>query len=415
MPRATVAGRGRQGRQLRRLALLRAVALAVILSSPPARALPVGENVEVYGYGQFWLTLLEQMEDARGLFQHPSGDEATDVASGFRVNRLRLGLDAEVLGGKLGGELLVKLEGVPGLLDAAVRVVPLPWLAIQVGQFKIPSTAENLCPDRDLPFVLRTDLSTALADFSLSRTIYTSSLFYGNRSWQRDTGVGIRAGWEGTRAAIRGRVMVGNGLGANLFISGNTARGFLITNRAQFSYAGRIEVEPVRDVVVLGGHGSWNRHDDVVFSSGRTVLDLHRASASGDAEVRIAAIGLRLGGLGGWGTVLEDSNADERVDYRYAGGSGWTSWTLTPMLQAATRGRWGDRHHLSLGFRFERFSTQVDEAAEWTHQDNWTIGLTWQYRSHVKLQFEAVLRRTDEPFTPDLDDDLFLLSAGFVI
>jgi hypothetical protein len=392
------------------------LALALLLAAPgAARAWEVNDDLEVYGYAQIWLTIVEQMEDARGLFQHPSGDEAVHTATGFRLNRARVGLDVDFADELLAASLLFKLEGAPGILDLVIAVRPLPWLSVLVGQFKVPSTAENLTSDRHLPFVLRTDLSGALADYSLSRTIYTSSLLHGNRSYSRDLGVGLLLHHEDERFAFRGRLMVGNGLGANLFISGQTARGFLITNRSQFLYAGRLELEPIRRRLIVGGHVSWNRHDDAVFNSGRTVFDLHRLSASGDVEIRVAEIGLRGGGQGGWGAVLEDANGDDRVDYRYFGGSGWVSWNLMPMLRAASQGRWSEQHHLTLSYRYERFTTQVDEASIRTHRDNHTIGVGWQYRRWVKLQLEIVRRVTDAPYEVDLDDDLVLLSAQFAL
>ena len=393
------------------LALLAALALW----PAPARAWEVSEQVDVFGYAQVWLTIVEQVEDARGLFQHPSGDEAADSATGFRLHKARVGLTADFAHDVLGADLLVKLEGAPGLLDLAFRVEPLPWLQVLVGQFRIPSTAENLVSDRHLPFVLRTDLSGALADYSLSRTRASSSLLSGNRSYRRDLGLGLKLGHEGERFAVRGFAMIGNGLGANLFVSGQTARGFVLTNRPQFFYGGRVEVEPLRHVILVGGHVSWNRHDDVVFNSGRTVFDLHRLSASGDLEIRVAEIGLRVGGLGGWGAVLEDDNGDERVDYRYFGGSGWVSWSLTPMLRRASRGGWSRHHHLTIAYRYERFTTQVDEASIRSHRDTHTVGLGWQYRGWVKLQLEVALRRDDVPYEHDLDDDLVLLSALFAI
>ena len=395
-----------------RRALLSLLA-ALALWPMPAGAMEVNDHLEVFGRAQIWLTIVEQMEDARGLFQHPSGDEAVDTVTGFRLKKARVGLEADFARDILHANLQFKLEGAPGILDLAIRITPLPWLTFLVGQFRIPSTAENLTATGHLPFVLRTDLSGTLADFSLSRTNDSSSLLAGNRSYRRDLGVGLKAGHEGDRFAIRSFVMVGNGLGANLFISGQTARGFLVTNRPQFFYGARVEVEPIRHVVLLGGHFSRNKHDNVVFNSGRTVFDLHRLSASGDLEIRVAEIGLRGGGQGGWGAVLEDDNGDERVDYRYFGGSGWVSWNLMPLLRRASAGRWSADHHLSIGYRYERFTTQVDEASIRTHQDNHTWGLSWQYREWVKLQLEVVHRVTDKPYEHDLDDDLILLSALF--
>jgi len=402
---------------MHRRILCGALTLGVLLSahSRTVHAYEVTDDLDIYGYFQAWLTVYEQMQDAQGLFQDITNDPAADFTSGFRMARLRLGLDYTFLGGKLGVALLLKLEGDPGMLDVNARWMPFKWLTIQIGQMRIPSTAENLRADRDLGFVLRTELSDALADFSLSRTNYPSSLMHGNRSFRRDFGLGVKAHCEGRLFAARAFLMMGNGLGANLFISGDSARGFLITNKAQFFWAGRVELEPWREHIVIGGHFSYNRHDNVVFESGRTVLDIDRLSGSGDLELRFARLGLRLGGLGGYGEINEDFNVDGRTDFRYWGGSGYLLWDLAPMLRWLTRGRFAPHHHIVLGFRYERYASNWDEAALWTHLTTYTVGATYRYGSTVKLQLNAVLRRTDKPFYPDLDDDLYVLSVQFAL
>jgi len=391
------------------------VGVLVCGRAAPAQAAEVTEDLEVSGYFQAWFTLLEQMEDAQGLFQDITNDPAADFTSGFRLARLRVGLDYAFLRGKVGVSLLLKLEGDPGMLDANARWTPWKWLTVLVGQMRIPSTAENLRADRDLDFVLRTDLSDALADFALSRTNYPSSLMRGNRSYRRDFGLAVKGRYEGRHFAARAFLMMGNGLGANLFISGDTARGFLITNQAQFFWGARVEIEPWPKHLILGGHVSYNRHDNVVFNSGRTVLDIDRLAGSGDAELRFDRLGLRLGGLGGYGEINEDFNADGRTDFRYWGGSGYLLWDLQPMMRRATKGRFGAHHHIVVGFRYERYASNWDENAEWTFQTTYTAGVTYRYHSHIKLQLNAVLRRTDKPFRPDLDDDLYVLNIQFAL
>jgi hypothetical protein len=381
----------------------------------PAHAVEVTEDLEISGYFQAWFTLVEQMEDAQGLFQHITNDPAADFTSGYRLARLRMKLDYTFLHDKVGISGLLKLEGDPGMLDVNARWMPWKWLTVQIGQMRIPSTAENLRSDRDLPFVLRTDLSDALADFALSRTNYPSSLMHGNRSYRRDFGLAVKGRYKGRHFAARAFLMMGNGLGANLFISGDTARGFLITNKAQFFWGARVEIEPWPQHLVLGGHASYNRHDNVVFNSGRAVLDIDRLSGSADLELRFKRLGLRLGGLGGYGEINEDFNVDGRTDFRYWGGSGYLLWNLQPMLRRATGGRFGIHHHIVLAFRYERYASNWDENPEWTLQTTYTAGVTYRYQNHVKLQLNAVLRRTDRPFQPDLNDDLYVLSLQFAL
>lgn len=402
---------------MRRRLLCGTLLLGALLTAHarPARAYEVTEDLEIYGYFQAWLTLVEQMEDAQGLFQDITNDPAADYTSGFRMARLRVGLDYTFLKGKLGVALLLRLEGDPGMLDVNMRWMPLPWLTVLLGQMRFPSTGENLRPDRDLDFVMRTDLSDALADYSMSKTNFPSSLMHGNRSFRRDFGLGIKAKYEGSHFAARGFVMMGNGLGANLFISGDAARGFLITNKAQFFWGARVELEPWPKHIILGGHFNYNRHDNVVFNSGRTVIDIDRISGSGDLELRYDRLGLRAGGLGGYGEINEDFDVDGRTDLRYWGGSGYLLWDLQPMLRWLTRGRLSTRHHVVIGFRYERYASNSNEAQLWTYETVYTAGLSYRYHHNVKVQFNAVLRRSDEPFMPDLGDDLFVLNVQFAL
>lgn len=381
----------------------------LILPAGAAQAYKLNDRLEVYGYAQTWLTLYEQMEDARGLFQFPSGDEATDATTGFRLQRARIGVHAWFLRGIVGASLQLKAEGDFGLLDVVAKVRPHRVIEIWIGQFKIPSTAENLADDRKQPFLLKTRLSEFLADYGLSRTTYASSLFYGNRSSSRDLGVGLKLEVKPGRRPIRAFVMAGNGLGANLFISGNTQRGFLITNKGQLFWAGRVEVEPVPGWLVLGGHGSYNQHDNVVFNSGRAVLDLYRVNGSGDVTLTIPPAGITLSGLGGYGVNLEDENGDGKQDFRYGGVAAHLLWNLTPLLRHLTRGRYSPLHQLSLEFRYEWTFTVSDEAPERIVYQRYTAGATYAFRDVFKVQFNAILNRTAKPFVADLDDDAFIL------
>jgi len=166
----------------RRLSALLLPAVLLLGLPRPAAAWVFSDRLEVYGYAQTWLTILDQAESVSGVIQYPSQHEGETATTGFRLNRLRAGVNAWVLDGLLGGSLQLSLVGNFGLLDVVLKVRPLPWLEIRAGQFKVPSTFENLEDDRSQDFILRTDLSNALADFSLSRTNYASSLFYANRS-----------------------------------------------------------------------------------------------------------------------------------------------------------------------------------------------------------------------------------------
>ena len=113
--------------------------------------------------------------------------------------------------------------------------------------------------------------------------------------------------------------------------------------------------------------------------------------------------------------VNEDFNVDGRTDFRYWGTSGYLLWDLQPLLGALTRGRFSPHHRLVLGFRYERYYSNWDEAPESTVQTHYTVGVTYRYHTHVRLQFNVVLKRTDKPFFPDLGDDLYVLALQLAL
>lgn len=386
------------------------VFLLLGIHAEPARASEFNKDLEVYGYAQAWLTLYEEMEETRGLFQNPSRDEAADVATGFRLHRARAGLRYDVPDSVLGVNFQLKFESPIEILDLVVRVQPWDWLVLNVGQFKFPSVRENLEEDSSLDFLLRSDLSTLLADYSLSRTIYPSSLFYGNRSLNRDFGIGLKLNVAPWNRPLRVFLMVGNGLGGNLFVGGATQREFLVANRGQFLYAGRAEFELIPRWLELGGHASYNRHDNVVFNSGRVVLDLYRVSWSADAKVTLGGTGVRIEGAVAQALVLEDAYGDGKADFAVRGWETRVVWRLNPLLAFLGMGEeFSSRHGFELAARFEQVETEVDESGSPTTHRNLTLGGTYYFREDLALRFNSILRWTNEPFVPDLKDNAYIL------
>jgi hypothetical protein len=390
-----------------RPALLLAALAACLATPAPARAYEISKQLEVYGYAQGWLTLYEQMADARGLFQHPSGDEATDSVSGFRIATARVGLRLQTADGRFGVVTQLRFEENPGILDLYARATPARWLSFQVGQFKVPSVFENLQENCDLDFITRTRIADALADYSLSRTTYASSLFYGNKSAQRDLGVGLKGEVRPGGVPLRWFAMVGNGLGATLFIGGNTAREYVITNHfGHYFYSGRVEVEPWPKVITLGGHGSYNRHDNIVFNSGRAVLDLDRFSYSADARVAIPGTGLRLAGAYGAGEIRDDTLGTGKTDFAY---SGWEA-RLVPLLRRATPHRFWRENLFEVAFRYDEVRTEADETGVHVRRRTFTPGLGYRFGTWVKVQLNYILRRDHDPLQPVPANDSLILS-----
>lgn len=375
-----------------------------------AEAHEFNDQAEVFGYGQFWFTLHEQVEEADELYQSPSRDPAATSASGLSINRARLGARLRLLEGSLRLFVQLKLERDPSLLDLALWVRLARWLELGIGQQKIPSTYENLTPGHQLDFIQRSLFSRKVADFSLSRTTFASSLFYGVRSNLRDLGLSLRGLLDLGPLRLSYLAMLGNGLGANLFIGGGTQKEFIITNPGDFFYGARLELS-LPGVVTLGGHINHNRHDNMVYNSGRVVFDLDRLSASGDLQLTIPGTGIRLGGLFGWGEIDDDFDDDGRTDLKYWGGEARLLWILNPLLQRIS---WSDllrRHQLGLGARYDNFSSIWNGAGATVREHTVTAGISYRYDPHIKVQLEYMLRRTDDPDQADLADDALILSV----
>ncbi|MGC4115514.1 MAG: porin [Myxococcales bacterium] len=373
-----------------------ALAAAVLAASAPAHAYKFNDYVEVYGYGQVWLTLWEEMEDAKGLFQQPSKDEAADALSGFSLGKARLGIRLAYPELDLSLHAQARLEKDFMLLDADIGWAPVRWFTLHVGQLKVPGSFEALTEDRGLDFILRTDITTGMADWSLSKAQHSVSLLYGSASNLRDLGLSVKGEVGGRWLQGRYFLMVGNGLGAGMYFGGATKKEYWITNKAQFYYAGRLEIA-VPGKVALAAFGSYNRHDNIVFNSGRAVYDINRRMVGGDLRVEIPRTGVRLYGLGGGGQIRDDFNGDGKVDLRYLGWAAAAMWNVFPAIDALFNWQPPEGHALELGFRYDMIETQQDDAPAMVHKDHYTLGLSYLAGEHVKVQLNYILRRNQDP------------------
>jgi hypothetical protein len=390
--------------------------MATILAIPATcGAAEFRGTVEPYGHIQTWVTIYEQMEETDDLYQFPSGDPAAQVATGFSLARVRAGLRVGLLEGLLEMELSMRLERGPAVLDAFGAVNLHDALRIVIGQQKIPGPWENLVGSRDLDFILRPIISENISDFSLSRTTYPSSLFYGIHSYLRDLGVAVMGDVRTGPGRLRYQLMLGNGLGANKFIGGGTSKEYIISNAGQFFIGGRLEAATFFDVVTLGGHVTWNRHDNMVFNSGRTVYDLDRLTWSGDLRISIPRTGIRIGGLYGGGLIDDDYDDDGRTDVRFHGWECRLVFRLNDPISAARGSPFLPDHAIELGGRFEQYVYEWNESGSRIIETVWTIGASWRFRSYVGLKLNYMIRRTEDPSLPDLDDDALLMQVQFAL
>lgn len=390
------------------------ILVPLILGLLPGRAgaYDVNGQLAVYGHVQLWLTAYEQMQEADGLLQFPSRDPAANWTSGFSLGRARLGAELALLDGLVGLTAQVRLERNPNLLDLHLSLEIAPWLTLVLGQQKAPGPGETLRSSRDLDFIFRPTIAEALVDYSLSRTTFASSLFYGVHSYLRDFGIGLEGAVDLGRAAgeLRYRALVANGLGANLFI-GAVQREFILTNMGQFYWGGRLELARVLGCLTLGGHLSVNHHDNMVFNSGRVVIDLKRHTGSADLLFEIPGTGLRFVALVGSGEIRDDYDNDGRVDLRYLGWAGGLLWSLAPILAQTRLAELFVGQDIQVGARYDYFASEWNETSSVVAEHRWTIGLNYAYAPWLRLQVNYVIKQTRDPSLPELADDILVLSA----
>ena len=382
--------------------------LALVLAGAPSRAsaYDVTDELDVFATVQTWLTVWQQAEQSAGLVQYPNGDQAADTTTGFSIQRARVGAEGSFLDDLFGLRVQLKLERNVELLDGYARVSPGKWLEVRVGQFKTPTTYENLKDDGKLDFVTRTRISNAIGDYSLSRTHYTAAQLAGNRS-------------EPARSRHRP-------LGPARARPGSAALPLHAQQRARRQHVDRPELEPARSrsptpgsssmaagsriepvpgMVALGGHASYNQHDDMALAGAQLVVDLKRTSWSTDVRLDVPAAGLRATGLYGGGAILEDYYADGKDDLWYHGWEGKLVWQFSQPLRAWTGAAWLEEHAFELGFRYDGMTTEVDESGSPSWQRDYAFGLAYLWRDCVKVQVDYVMRRTEDRAAPDLDDD----------
>lgn len=371
--------------------------LGVVLSIGAACLCPMrqaGAEPATGGYVQIWWTVHEAVEN--GLRQAGSGDRAQQVASGFSVRRARVSLQDTLASSRFHYRVEALLEKSARLTDCFLAGRVSEGLELRVGQMKIPSTCEVMTPLGQRDFIQPSTVSLLTADWSLSRTPYIAT-FMGNRGYLRDVGVGL----EARTGRLRSFAMVGNGLGANLFVGGDQHKEFVKTNSpGDWLYGLRLDAQ-VLGWLDLGGHGLVNRHDDMLFNDERTVIDLDRRTWSVDARARLPA-DLRLAGLYAGGVVDDDFYRDGKTNYEYVGRE----------LKAL---HWLRPQQLETGLRWDRYEYEFNESGSPVTRSDWTLGLNYYWGGDAKVQVNYTWRDTDEAYLPDLDDNALLANLQFAL
>lgn len=390
---------------MKRISFFLSIALAAAAVSLPrfsAAALSGSEEtkrqVNISGLVQFQ-GIFETNKNSKE--QNVTGDLASDYASGFLINRARLSVTGQWY--SLKGKISFGLEeGNPALLDCYGSWSWLKGsLSLAAGQMKIPSTWEVARSSRELDFITRSTFSAAAPDWALSRAVSTVSPLTSSRSRLRDTGLSLKGDFRG----VSFFAMVSNGLGANMYIGGDTNKQFVYANNpGAWFYALRLEWSPLESFGVslpgislfkAGGHGSYNRHPDFLYNDGNTVLDIDRYSWSVDCHLEILAR-IRLTAMYGAGEVNDDFDFDGKTDLEY---QGWEIRAIGIIIPDA----------LELGARYDwyRYKKIIFGGAEETHTI--TGGLTWQPVRPLRLQLNYLFKATGGESTRYQKDHIVIL------
>jgi hypothetical protein len=380
-----------------RILLSARLALFFLLLSPLNMAF-AQDQLALEGDISVWWNLYE--ENPNGILQAGSKDPAATSASGFNLKQGRLILDYLESDSHLSARLQLRLEERLALLDAYGQWAPLELVQVAVGQMKIPSTYEVLAPDNQLDFITRATLSKNIGDWALSRTPYYGSL-YGNRSDNRDTGLALKGNLKflDQPRFFNYFLMVSNGLGANLNIGATESKEFITANElGDYFYGGRLEIAPW-SMLKLGGHYSLNRHDNMLYNDGKTVLDLDRNAYSFDLRLSPLPY-LHLTALYGAGAVEDDYFHTEQSNLDY---HGWEVKILG--------GLWQER--LQLGLRYDSYSASATGDAHDTTENTWTAGLNWTPLKGGRLQFNYMDKTIDYPAETDRHIQMVFLNFQY--
>ena len=377
-------------------------ALLVVLCCSGASLASTSEHApEVGGYVQMWWTAYEQLENGR--VQSKTQDEAQQEAHGYSFRRVRVSVRSGPGPERLGYRVELKLESTPELSDCYLFIRLSETLKLYFGQMKIPSTYEVGVSSVDLDFISRSVISRRMPDWALSGypSDFGTVTFTASPSVLRDLGVGLKGAVGG--GLLHYFAMMGNGLGANLYIGGNENRQFIRTNGfGALLYGMRVDLRPV-DRVVLGGHYTLNTHENMIIRdiAKGAVIDLHRKTWSVDAGIACPGR-VRLRGLWAGGAMDEDLlYQDGKKDYLYRGYEGKGVWEVLP-----------DR--LEAGARFDRYRCEFNESGDRREENTWTFGGTYRHSAVLKGQVNYLHKETRARDEPDLEDDLLFANLQFV-
>lgn len=355
------------------------------------------DSYQVSGYVQSWAKH-EWVEN--GKINPDTGEKAAQQASGFFLNRIRLGGVASLSDSFLICSISTRLERQPSLLDCYLELRFTPLLAVRVGQMKIPLTRETLQSPADNDFINRSQVSNVLADWSLARTPYIGS-FQHIKSYHRDTGISLLGKVCGQWLSYQG--MVGNGFGANRYVGGyeKYEPGDLFGNQAGDFFYGLRLVTRLFNLAEAGGCVTRNVHTNYIKNELRyaEVNNIDRYSYAADlhwAEIKPLQIDL----LFAQGSIRDQKTITGKDDLDYGG---WAGSILARPI-------W---HGIGGGLRYDRYYYEYNDDGHVYNDDQFTIGLNYFRGEVLKLQLNYIYKAYDNQYRRNLKDDILAVNIQY--
>jgi hypothetical protein len=202
--------------------------------------------------------------------------------------------------------------------------------------------------------------------------------------------------------------MIGNGLGANLFVGGDQNRQFVYTNSfGEYFYGVRLSLD-LFDLIGLsnrylalkaGGHYNRNFHENILYNDRSSVYDIKRKSYSCDLALSLFNR-IRITLMYGYGIVLDDFDNNDKYDFRYRGHE------MKIMAVVV-------KNFLETGFRFDRYDAENSIFGGKDIEIRYTVAITFIIDSFLKIQANYMEKRTEGELNKELDDDIFILMLQY--
>lgn len=199
-----------------------------------------------------WDKVLSKLPSISGYLQLQYTYDSGDGANTFNIRRARLDIKGGIYRKWADYRLQLDFASSPKIVDAFVRITPLKGLNVQVGQFKLPFSLENVYY---VPLVCNTiNYPVAVQYLSGFSQYATADGKVGNKATGRDMGLQLYGSLFRIRDShdvIEYKVGVFNGSGINVKDNNKTK-----------DFSGIVRIRPIKNLSFFGSYyyGEFGEH-----------------------------------------------------------------------------------------------------------------------------------------------------------